>query len=497
MASPQGPPSLPGRRRSALRRGSAVVPLLLAAVVAAPGIAAVVPAVTGPERPAVTAPPSVPPWQQAPTSLSQEPPGNLLLPGPLATDAPLPSGTALAATLDPLLKADGGGSFTAEVQDALTGEVLYNRDGTRAVVPASNTKLLTAVAALQTMGPDRKFQTRVVSGPAAGAVVLVGGGDVLLATGASQPGLTLGHVGLATLAEDTVASLVAAGYAGSVTVSVDDSLFSGPNLSPAWEDGDIAVGEIAPVYSLALNSARYDPGSTSGPRPQDSALTAGQAFAAALGSAGAVQGLTVSTDVGRYSGAPLAGAPELATAESATVGEQVQLMLETSDNYLAEVLGRMAADSQELAASSAGAVDVVLQELESLGIAPGRVQLADVSGLTLDNTIPAAELTDVVRAMTSGTDLRLRAALPGFPVAGLTGTLNGRYLSGASASGAGLVRAKTGTLNTVLALSGYVVDADGRLLVFSFIGNNLEPGAPANKAALDQAASAVAGCGCQ
>ena len=84
----------------------------------------------------------------------------------------------------------------------------------------------------------------------------------------------------------------------------------------------------------------------------------------------------------------------------------------------------------------------------------------------------------MVRAITSGADTRLRAGLAGFPVAGLTGTLGDRYVDdAATARGAGLVRAKTGTLNTVIALSGYVVDADGRLLVFSFIGNGLTPGA--------------------
>ena len=81
-------------------------------------------------------------------------------------------------------------------------------------------------------------------------------------------------------------------------------------------------------------------------------------------------------------------------------------------------------------------------------------------------------------------------------MAGLTGTLGDRYTDAASAAGAGLVRAKTGTLNTVIALSGYVVDADGRLLVFSFVGNGLTPGA-ANKAALDRSAAVLARCGCR
>ena len=82
-------------------------------------------------------------------------------------------------------------------------------------------------------------------------------------------------------------------------------------------------------------------------------------------------------------------------------------------------------------------------------------------------------------------------------MAGLTGTLGNRYMDTSTSRGAGLVRAKTGTLNTVIALSGYVVDADGRLLVFSFIGNGLTPGAAGNKAALDRTASVLAACGCR
>ena len=98
-----------------------------------------------------------------------------------------------------------------------------------------------------------------------------------------------------------------------------------------------------------------------------------------------------------------------------------------------------------------------------MGVPTDALRAADVSGLALANQVSARQLTDVVRAMTSGADTRLRAALAGFPVAGLTGTLGDRYTDAASAGGAGLVRAKTGTLNTVIALSGYVVDADGRL----------------------------------
>jgi len=196
---------------------------------------------------------------------------------------------------------------------------------------------------------------------------------------------------------------------------------------------------------------------------------------------------------------PAGAAPDarvLAEVQSATVGQQVELLLRTSDNYLSEAMGRMSALASGQPGSNDGAIAAVLQQVKDMGIPTDTLHAADVSGLALANRVSARQFAEVVRAITSGPDARLRAALAGFPVAGLTGTLGDRYTDASTAGGAGLVRAKTGTLNSVSALSGYVVDADGRLLVFSFIGNGLSPGA-ANKAALDRAASVLAGCGCR
>jgi D-alanyl-D-alanine carboxypeptidase/D-alanyl-D-alanine-endopeptidase (penicillin-binding protein 4) len=279
-------------------------------------------------------------------------------------------------------------------------------------------------------------------------------------------------------------------------VLVDDSLFTGPALNPAWSPDDVAAGETAPLFPLALNSARFDPADTKAPRPQDSAIASGEAFAAGLKAAGAAAGLTVAPAVVRLDGKPAADAKAIAEVQSATVSQQVDLMLQTSDNYLAETLGRMTAVAGGQPGTNESAKAAVLGQLSGLGIPTDGMFAADVSGLALANQVSARQFSEVVRAITNGKDTRLRAALAGFPVAGLTGTLDDRYIDESTAEGAGLVRAKTGTLNTVIALSGYVVDADGRLLVFSFIGNGLTPGAEGNKPALDTAATALAGCGC-
>lgn len=514
------------------------LPLALLAILivalAIPAAMVVAPAFTGlgaePEHPES----AVPAWQQVPRDLSL--PQGI---SPLKDSAPVPLPGTLAAQLDATLKTDGGGSFTGVVQDAATGQVLFDRGGADSRVPASNMKLLTAAAAVRILGPDHQFSTKVIAGTEPGSVVLTGGGDVLLGVGESSRDAVMGHAGLTTLARLTVKSLQESGTKGPVRVLLDDALFTGPALNPTWSPDDVAAGETAPLFPLALNSARYDPSVTSGPRPQDAAMSAAEAFSAQLTAAGAAAGLSVTPGVvrgpapaaekpaagdtergdagrgdaegdnavsgdaptgsGAVSSPGKAGSPGkvLAEAQSATLRQQVDLMLQTSDNYLAEALGRMAAVAAGQPGSNDGATATVYKQVQDLGIPMAGLRLADVSGLSLGNQVSAAQLSEIVRAITSGTEPTLRAAIGGFPVAGLTGTLGNRYTDPSTARGAGLVRAKTGTLNSVIALSGYVVDADGRLLVFSFIGNGLEPGAAGNKTALDRSASALASCGCR
>jgi D-alanyl-D-alanine carboxypeptidase/D-alanyl-D-alanine-endopeptidase (penicillin-binding protein 4) len=483
--------------RPALRQLPLVLLTFLVVALAVPAGLVIAPGLTGqglyPEVPA----PSTPPWQQSPVVLSQA--GGLSHPGgvaPLSDAAPIPTPEALASQLNATLKADGAGTFTGLVQDAITGQVLFDRAGADSRIPASNLKLLTAVAALRSLGPDRRFSTSVVAGPTADSVVLTAGGDVLLSSGESSEDAVLGHAGLATLAKLTVQELQASGVTGAVSVLLDDSLFGGPSLNPAWSPDDVAAGEVAPLFPLALNSARFDPAKITGPRPQDAAVSAAEAFSAELTAAGAAAGLTVAPGIARAAGQGLQG-KLLAEVQSATVRQQVDLMLQTSDNYLAEALGRMAAVAVGQPGSNDGATSNVVEQLTKLGIPTDGLRVADVSGLALANQVSARHMSEVVRAITSGTDARLRGALDGFPVAALTGTLDDRYTEDSTAGGAGLVRAKTGTLNTVIALSGYVVDADGRLLVFSFIGNGLTPGAAENRMALDRSASVLASCGCR
>ncbi|UPO78915.1 D-alanyl-D-alanine carboxypeptidase/D-alanyl-D-alanine-endopeptidase [Arthrobacter sp. Helios] len=441
---------------------------------------------TGVERQA-----AVPTYQRAPAELTQTPFVTTLDPA-----APVPDTAVLGELLDGELGLAGSGTVSAVVTDVRTGAVLYERNAAAAGMPASTLKILTAAAVASTLEPDSRFETTVHARPADSGTQLVlrGGGDVLLASGASDDDAVVGRAGLATLAEETIKSLGSS--AGTVQVLLDDTLFSGPSLSGAWNTADVEAGEIAPLYPLAVNSAWTDESRRSGEREDDAALAAAEAFRAALAAAGAETGITVAEGVER--GAVPAGARQLAAVESATVAEQIEQMLLISDNYLAEALARSAALASGRDASFTGAVDTVTAQAAALGIDTAGMSLADVSGLAAENEVSARQLADAVRLVLTANDEGLRAVARGMPVAGLSGTLQGRYDDGDDdAAGAGLVRAKTGTLFEVTALSGYVTDADGRLLAFALVARGLDGNTAEARSAVDSAAAVLAGCGCR
>jgi len=402
----------------------------------------------------------------------------------LSAAAPLPDPAALTAGLDAALAFDGG-TFSAYVADAATGKLLYSKDGDAARTPASNLKLLTATAALKTLGANTRMDTSVVQGSVPGTLVLKAGGDSMLAAGESDPQAAMGHAGLATLAQKTAAALAAAGTTGPVKLAIDDSLFTGPALNPGWDMGDVDAGEIAPIYPMALYGGRTSPGSTSGPRPQDSAVAVAEAFAAALEKAGVpTTGTITRTTAGTGT--------VLAKVESATVAQQVQYLLAESDNYVAEVMARLVAVKQGQEASNTGAVTAVRGVLASLGLPLDGVSTVDNCGLAVGDLISAHQLVQVVSFLVAHAGTDEGQALGGLPIAGLTGTLGARFTGPVTAAAAGLVRAKTGTLHTVSTLSGYVVNAEGRLLVFSIMGNKLAGGPASAMPSIDTAAAIIA-----
>ena len=403
---------------------------------------------------------------------------------PVGSDAPVPVPSALAQRLDPLLDAAplrrGVG---AAVLDPVTGAPLYEREAGEGRIPASVTKLMTGAAALSALGPATRLQTRVAAGPAPGEVVLVGGGD---------PTLTIdgrgGSASLSELARATARQLRAAAPTPPlVSVLVDATLFAGPPVSPDWRPGYVPA-VVAPVSALRLDPAAHGPG---GGRGADPAVETGRRFAELLRR----EGLEVS---GRVRGAPVPpGAPTLAAVSGPPVALLVERALVRSDNDLAEALARLVAVRRGAPADFAGASGAITAVVAGLGVPVEGMRLLDGSGLARGARVPPLALARLLAAAGSATHPELRALLTGLPVAGFTGTLVERYAAPPTAAGAGLVRAKTGTLTGVSALAGTVRDADGRVLVFVLIADRV-PAADTSpaRAGLDRAAAALASCGC-
>ena len=109
------------------------------------------------------------------------------------------------------------------------------------------------------------------------------------------------------------------------------------------------------------------------------------------------------------------------------------------------------------------------------GLAPPQVMLADGSGLSRRNTASAKAIVALLRQMADSASYRRSLA-----VAGELGTLKGRMGLPLTK---GRLRGKTGTLEGVVATSGYLERADdGRLLVFALVMNGVRDGAAARRA---------------
>lgn len=393
-------------------------------------------------------------------------------------------GTAVAADLaDP----DLGRHVVGAVASLTPGTPMWT-SGDGRYLPASTTKLLTVGAALHVLGPDRTFTTSVVRGAGPREVVLVGGGDPLLA---SRP-LTVAESGATYPARADVATLAldvadALGGAGRVRVRFDDSLFSGPTDNPAWRRDYVPDDVVSPITALMVDGGD-EPDSDL--KQDDPSRHAARVFADALEAAG----LTVTGQPRRTVVA--ADAEQLAEVDSAPLAEIAERILDVSDNEGAEVVAHQVGLDTYGDGSFAGGARAVLAALEGLGIDTTGDELHDGSGLSRRNRVSTATLVALLQRAAGRDAGALRSLVTGLPVAGFTGSLTYRFAEGPPVA-RGLVRAKTGTLTGVHALAGIAVDRDGRPMAFVFGADKSPPEERYDaQEALDRAAAALAACRC-
>jgi D-alanyl-D-alanine carboxypeptidase/D-alanyl-D-alanine-endopeptidase (penicillin-binding protein 4) len=374
---------------------------------------------------------------------------------------------AIKALLAPILRDHHlGGHVVAAVAD-VSGRILFRggtAGGSTAATPASTTKLVTAVAALEDLGPDHTFRTRVVNGAKAGQIVLVGGGDPYLAARPiADDDHTPAPADLQTLARKTAAALKTAGHT-SVSLGFDDSLFTGPTVNPTWPATNTAEGVVAPITALWADQGAQADGTGV---VDDPSQRAAQVFAQALKKAG----IKVTAAPRRTEAA--AGATEIAGMDSARLDEITANILAISDNDGAEVLAHQVGIAEGFGGSYEGGVQGVSAVITRLGHPfQSGDRLYDGSGLSHEDRLTPDTLINMLALGADPDHPELRTVVTALPVAGFTGSLADRYEKG-PVGGRGRVSAKTGTLMGVHGLAGVATTQGGATLLFVFIADDV------------------------
>ncbi len=438
-----------------------------------------------------------------------------------------------------------------EVQSLTTGEVLYQMNPTKLVMPASNMKVVTLAAAAERLGWDYTFETRLLAagpierGVLKGDLVVVGSGDPTINGRAGN---------LTAVFEDWAARLRESGISAiDGRIVADDRAFDTESLGAGWSWDYLVYGYAAPVTALQFNenvaevvvrpgatvgspaviSVRQDGSglsvvnhvttSPAGERPSialrrmagsdrvdasgtvplgaaetartvavdDPARFFAQALRAVLVKSGIRvrdQGVAIRT----LDTVPdLSLATTLLTRRSVPLSEIAKVLMKVSQNLYAETLIKTL--GMQAGEGSIEAGDKVVQEvLDSWGVEPGSYVLVDGSGLSRYNYLTADTLVRVLRHIYL--DPRHRGPfVEALPVGGIAGTDGGtlaRRFVGTRA--AGNVHAKTGSIANVRALSGFVQSADGEPLVFSIVANNFTQPSSTIDATIDLAVERLA-----
>jgi serine-type D-Ala-D-Ala carboxypeptidase/endopeptidase (penicillin-binding protein 4) len=393
---------------------------------------------------------------------------------------------------------------------------LYNRDGDRLFIPASNVKLITTAVALRQLGAMTRLRTSVYQLPNTGNTTN------LLVVGRGDPSLTA--TGLQSIAQQ----LKQRGISQIGQISFDDGYFRGEQINGDWEWGDLSTDYAPAINGLmvnqnsnplivssqqiglplryswkdpSLNSWQIDNQSLTVATSQENNVNAiaifgrstirltgklalnstptqidlplvnpAESFITALRQKLNKAEISIgSTRLGL--GQNTINLPEIAAIDSPPIIELINETNLRSNNIYAEVLLRSIGRTHPKHATSSEdtsnfGISLVKQQLTEMGVDPQAYRLRDGSGLSRHNLVTPTTLIRVLSAMSAApTGQIYRDSLP---IAGISGSLRNR-LKGTLAQG--IVRAKTGSMSGVVSLAGYINPPQYSPLVFSIILN--------------------------
>jgi PBP4 family serine-type D-alanyl-D-alanine carboxypeptidase len=427
------------------------------------------------------------------------------------------------------------------------GDTLFSMNADTALAPASNMKLLTAAAALETLGPDFRFQTFMVTQGTVRDGVL--DGDLVL-YGTGDPGISDRYFpDKYTVFDHLIDQLIEAGiHTVHGDLVGDASFLSGPLRPGGWDPRDLndhfapavsalsfnenvvsfwvepaAVGSAPIVHTIpdhagldVVNKATTVAGT---PRLRLSILRDEPTDAIRIEGAIRRNGrdvwrqvtvpdppaftLSVLRQVMSDRGIEVDGVNRVETSADASALSRPSItvpsredhprtrtlarhtspplttyleeMVKRSNNLYAELIFRTVGRVELGSGSPSAAAAAVAVSLADLGVAPGGTIQTDGSGLSADNRISASSFVSLLTSVAKSDFWT--PFWHALPVAGTRREL-GR-MRGTPA--AGNLRAKTGTIEDVSALSGVVRSRDGERLAFSIIVNGAPSSARAKR----------------
>ena len=305
------------------------------------------------------------------------------------------------------------------VVDAMTGEVIFERNSTQARKPASVIKLLSATSVLSYIDSQKVFNTNIYKGVDPGTIVINGEYDPWISMIQSQA-QKMGRTSLPRLGFNTINRY-----------------------------NELAGAEAKRLKVLYT-----------GLFPQDLANL--QAFLKKRGIRTTAEKITPED-------ALLQSVEPLVLSASPTLETMVKWTLLWSDNVLAERLARLAAITSGETFNTQGVENTFHTVLTNFGIDPDKIEVADGSGLSKQNRVTAKAIADLLMKIRN--DPKYVSVYEGLPIGGVSGTLQKRFLTTAPQA-VGLVRGKTGTLSGTVSLAGYV-DSEDRQYIFVAIADKI------------------------
>jgi D-alanyl-D-alanine carboxypeptidase/D-alanyl-D-alanine-endopeptidase (penicillin-binding protein 4) len=416
-----------------------------------------------------------------------------------------------------------GTSLSVLVREVGREEPLLSYNASVPRNPASTMKVLTTYAALETLGPAYTWRTRAYATGQVrdlvldGNLVLEGGGDPFM-TADRWWGFVneLRQVGIERITGDVVIDNTYFAHQGDDRAAFDNRPYRSYNVLPdalmvnfqtvsVSVVPDAATGTVRarvnpwPANLAVENEVRLDRGAcrrgTGGvvvampDGPSGNRLSLGGHYASGCGPLSVTRAVMRAPDFAfgtfktywQQSGGTLGGGMRLGavprdarlvyTQESLTLGEVIRLVNKFSSNLMARhLLLTLAAEKAGRPATTAAGARAISEFLASRGIRIPGLVIENGSGLSRDERISAEGLADVLLdALQSPYAPEFQASLP---LSAVDGTLRRRFRA---PDMEGRLRMKTGSLQDVSALAGYVNAASGKTYVAVIILNH--PGA--------------------